>query len=252
LWVVLWSLTGPRLLQGYRRLSNLPKTSNDSGLLYTKCLMNPRSHASAGATSYLAVALVVAVAAVAAIGVLALAPTSSPNTSVTTSASGIAAGPSSSAQNTATSSPAHNNFNNNHLPDSCGNAVFPVLGQQGNGSIFLKILTDQGSLVTNGSVLVTHSVSANRTTYCLRLEPNANGFVELANDGLPQAGIYNLTFAAGYDQGPGTWASVYLFSVQPNTSIYVTVSVPSRETQIVTSTTGNSTVTTVTTTAVPQ
>jgi hypothetical protein len=215
--------------------------------------MNPRSHASAGATSYLAVALVVAVAAVAAIGVLALAPTSSPNISATMSASSIAVGPSSSAQNTtATPSPARNNFNNDHLPDSCGNPVFPVLGQEENGSIFLKVLTDQGSLVTNGSVLVTHSVSANRTTYCLRLEPDANGFVELANDGLPRAGIYNLTFAAGYDQGPGTWASVYLFSVQPNTAVYVTVSVPSREALIVTSTTGNSTVTTVTTTAVPQ
>jgi hypothetical protein len=219
--------------------------------------MNPRSHASAGATSYLAVALVVVVAAVAAIGVLALAPTSSPNTSTTTSASSTAAGPSSSAQNTTATSPVANNFNN-HLPDSCGNAIFPVLGPQENGSIFLKILTDQGSLITNGSVLVTHSVSlgpqllANRTTYCLRLQPSANGFIELANDGLPQSGSYNLTFAAGYDQGPGTWDSVYLFSVQPNTSIYVTVSVPSREAVIVTSTTGNSTVTTVTTTAVPQ
>ncbi len=222
--------------------------------------MNPRSQASAGGTSYLAVALVVVVTAVAAIGVLELAPASSPITSATTSASSIAAVPPSSAQNTTapTTSPAHNNFNDNHLPDYCGNAVFPVLGQQENGSIFFKILTDQGSIVRNGSVLVTHSVSlgpqtpANRTTYCLRLEPNATGFIELANDGLPQAGIYNLTFAAGYDQGPGTLASVYLFSVQPNTTIYVTVSVPSREAQIVTSTTGNSTVTTVTTTASPQ
>ncbi len=221
--------------------------------------MSPRSQASAGATSYLAVAFVVLVAAVAAIGVLELAPTSSPNISATTSASSVAAGPSSSAQNTtAASSPVSNDSNNSHLPDYCGSAVFPVLGQQENGSIFLKILTDEGSVVTNGSVLVTHSISlgpqtpANRTTYCLRLEPDANGFVELANDGLPQAGVYNLTFAAGYDQGPGTLASVYLFSVQPNTSIYVTVSVPSRTAQIVTSTTGNSTVTTVTTTAVPQ
>jgi hypothetical protein len=222
--------------------------------------MNPRSHASAGATSYLAVALVVvAVAAVAAIGVLELAPASSPTISATTNASSIAAGPSSSAQNTtAISSPASTSSNNSPIPDYCGSAVFPVLGQQENGSIFLKILTDQGSLVTNGSVLVTHTVSqgsqipANRTTYCLRLEPNANGFIELANDGLPQAGIYNLTFAAGYDQGPGIQASVYLFSVQPNTSIYVTVSVPSREAQIVTSTTGVSIVTTTTTTAVEQ
>jgi hypothetical protein len=221
--------------------------------------MNPHSHASAGAISYPAVALVVVVAAVAVIGVLELAPASSPNISATTSASSIAAGPSSSAQNTtAISSQVSTSSNNGHPPDYCGSAVFPVLGQQENGSIFLKILTDQGSLISNGSVLVTHSISlgpqlpTNRTTYCLRLEPNANGFVELANDGLPQAGIYNLTFAAGYDQGPGTWASVYLFSVQPNTSIYVTVSVPSREAQIVTSMTGNSTVTTVTTTAVQQ
>src|ERR1700680_2945678 len=122
--------------------------------------MNPRSHASAGARSYLPVALVVVVAAVAAIGVFELAPASSPNISATTSASSIAAGPSSSAQNTtAVSSPVSNNFNNNHLPDYCGSAIFPVLGQQENGSIFFKILTDQGSLVTNGSVLVTHSVS---------------------------------------------------------------------------------------------
>jgi hypothetical protein len=211
--------------------------------------MNPRSHASAGSTSYLAVALVVGVVAVATIGVLELAPASSPNISATTSASSAGAGPSSSAESTtAVSSLVSNNFNDNHLPDYCGNALFPVLGPQENGSIFFKILTDQGSLVTNGSVLVTHSVSGNRTTYCLRLEPSATGFIELANDGLPQAGTYNLTFAAGYDQGPGIQASVYLFSVQPDTSIHVTVSVPSLVAQIVTSTTGISTVTTVTTT----
>jgi len=220
--------------------------------------MNPSSKASAVATIYVAVAVVVIVTVVAAIGVLELAPASSPNISTTTSASSVVTGVSSSAQNTtAVSSPVLNNSNNNHLPDYCGNAVFPVLGKQENGSIFLKIATDQGAVVDNGSVLVTHVLlssppaTANRTTYCLRLEPNATGFIELANDGLPQAGNYNLTFSAGY-QGPGTWASVYLFSVQPNTSIYVTVSVPSREAQIVTSTTGNSTVTTVTTTAVPQ
>src|ERR1022692_1895626 len=217
--------------------------------------MNPRSHASAGATSYLAVVLVVVVAAVAVIGVLELAPASSPNISATTSASSIAAGPSSSAQNTTAISSPVSTSSNSHPSDYCGSVVFPVLGQQENGSIFLKVATDQGSLVTNGSVLVTHTIShgpqipANRTTYCLRLEPNANGFIELANDGLPQAGIYNLTFAAGYDQGPGIQASVYLFSVQPNTSIYVTVSVPSMEAQIVTSTTGVSIVTTTTTTA---
>lgn len=220
--------------------------------------MNPRSQASAGATSYLAVALVVVVTAVAAIGVLELVPASSPSTSTTTSASSVAAVSSSSAQNTTTTSPpVSTSSDNGHPPDYCGSAVFPVLGQQENGSIFLKILTDQGSVVTNGSVLVTHTLPfspqlVNRTTYCLRLEPNIAGFVELANDGLPHAGTYNMTFAAGYDQGPGTLASVYLFSVQPNTSIYVTVSVPSREAQIVTSTTGDSVVTTVTTTAVPQ
>ncbi|MGH9917320.1 MAG: hypothetical protein ACRD6W_00390, partial [Nitrososphaerales archaeon] len=218
--------------------------------LHTKCPMNPRSHASAGVTSYLAVALIVVAVAAATIGVLELAPASTPGISATTSASGTSAAASSSAQNaTAVPSPVLNNFNNNHLPDYCGNAIFPVLGQQENGSIFFKIQTDQGSLVTNGSVLVTHSVSGNRTTYCLRLEPSATGFIELANDGLPQAGVYNLTFAAGYDQGPGIQASVYLFSVQSNTSIHVTVSVPSGMAQIVTSTTGVSTVTTVTTTA---
>ncbi|MDA4115687.1 MAG: hypothetical protein OK442_03935 [Thaumarchaeota archaeon] len=212
--------------------------------------MSPRSQASVGSTSYLAVALVVAVAAVATIGVLELVPASTPGISATTSASSIAAGASSSTQNiTAVTSPIRDNFNDNHLPDYCGNAIFPVLGQQENGSIFFKILTDQGSLVTNGSVLVTHSVSGNRTTYCLRLEPSVTGFVELANDGLPQAGVYNLTFAAGYDQGPVIQASVYLFSAQPNTSIHVIVSIPSGIAQMVTSTTGVSTVTTVTTTA---
>jgi hypothetical protein len=216
--------------------------------------MNPRSRASAGATSYVAVALVV-VTAVAAFGVLELAPVSSPSVSATTGASSV----SSSQNTTAISSPNSIGPNDGHLPpDYCGSTVFPVLGQQENGSIFLKIVTDQGAVVDNGSVLVTHVVlssppaTANRTTYCLRLEPNATGFIGLAKDGLPQAGNYNLTFSAGYDQGPGTLASVYLFSVQPNTSIYVTVSVPSREAQIVTSTTGASAVITVTTTASPQ
>jgi len=223
--------------------------------------MNHRMQASAGVASYLAVALVVLVVAVAAVGVLALAPASSSSTSATTGATSVAAGSSSSAQSTTAASspsPVTDNGNDNHLPDSCGNAIFPVLGQQENGSIFLKVQTDQGSLVTNGSVLVTHTISygpgtpGNRTTYCLRLEPSATGFIQLADDGLPQAGVYNLTFVAGFDQGPGTWASVYLFSVQPNTSINVTVSVPSRVAQIVTSTTGVSVVTTTTTTAIPQ
>lgn len=218
--------------------------------------MSPRSHASAGATSYVAVALVVVVTAVAAIGVLELAPVSSPNIPATSRSRSVA-GPPSSAQNTTATSSVSTSSDNGHPPDYCGSAVFPVRGQQETGSIFLKIVTDQGSIVTNGSVLVVHSiaggpqVSINRTTYCLNLEPNATGFIELENDGLPQNGVYNLTFSAGYDQGPGTLASVYLFSVQPNTSVYVTVSVPSREVQVVTSTAGGSVVTS-TTTAVPQ
>jgi hypothetical protein len=217
--------------------------------------MSTRGGSSAGVTSYLVVALVVLVAGVAAVGVLALGQASPQSPSPTTSSSSIAA-TSSSQNTTAAPSPVSNDSNPSHLPDYCGNAIFPVLRQQENGSVFLKILTDQGSVVANGSVLVTHTISpgpqlpGNRTTYCLRLEPGANGFVQLANDGLPQAGTCNLTFAAGYGQGPGIQASVYLFSVQPNTTVYVTVSVPSLEALVVTSTTGASIATTVTTTAV--
>jgi len=215
--------------------------------------MTPRTQASAGVTTYLAVAMVVVVVAVAAVGVLEFAPAPSSTVS-TTSTSSIAAVPPSQVENTtAVSSSVSTSANYSPIKDYCGSPVFPVLGPKENGSIFLKIMTDQGSTVNNGSVLVVHSIShgpgtpGNRTTYCLRLEPNAMGFIELANDGLPQAGVYNLTFYAGYGQGPGIIASVYLFNVQPNSSINVTVGVPSREAQIVTSMTGGVVVTTTTT-----
>jgi hypothetical protein len=138
---------------------------------------------------------------------------------------------------------------------SCGGPDFKLLTPMQNGSIYLKVVTDQGSVITNnGTVFVTHEVpaasgvSGGKADYCLRLSGNATGYMELAaNDGLPQTGSYNMTLAAGYNQGSGYVATIPAFTVPSNATTYVTVSVPSGDVTIVTSVQGSSPVTTTTT-----
>jgi hypothetical protein len=160
----------------------------------------------------------------------------------------FAVGPTSTSVSTTTSSTA--------VSASCGGPVFTVLNPSQNGSLYLKVITDQGSLVNNGSVAVTHTVPAGNGTsggianYCLHFEANGTGYLKLsANDGLLPVGAYNLTLWAGYNQGPGYVATIPPFTVQPNATVYVTVSIPSGEVYVVTSTQGSSLTTTTTTSA---
>jgi hypothetical protein len=126
-----------------------------------------------------------------------------------------------------------------HPGPSCGGPIFKLLTPAQNGSIYLKVVTDQGFVITNngpvdnGTVFVTHTgpaASGGKADYCLRLGGNGTGYMELAaNDGLPQTGSYNLTLFAGYSEGPGFQGTIPPSTVQPDTIVYVTVSVPSGE-----------------------
>jgi hypothetical protein len=137
---------------------------------------------------------------------------------------------------------------------ACGGQAFRLLTPLQSGPISLKVTTDQGAIVNNGTVFVTHTVPASagisdRTAnYCLRLEGNATGYLELAaNDSLPMTGSYNLTLFAGYNQGPGYQGTIPSFTLQPDTTVFVTLSVPSGEVTVVSCAQGNSCSTTTTT-----
>jgi hypothetical protein len=137
----------------------------------------------------------------------------------------------------------------------CGGPIFRLLTPVQNGSLYLKVVTDQGSVITNnGTVFVTHTapptagISGGTANHCLRLEGNATGYLELAaNDSLPTVGSYNLTLFAGYGQGPGYQGTIPSFTVQPNTTVYVTISVPSGEVTVVSCAQGSNCSTTTTT-----
>lgn len=133
---------------------------------------------------------------------------------------------------------------------SCGGQAFKLLTPLQSGPILLKAVTGQGSIINNGSVFVTHVGPNGTANYCLRLQPNADGYLQLAaDDGLPQTGSYNLTLIAGYNQGSGYEGSIPSFTVQSNTTVDVTISVPSGEVYVATSTQGSNLVSTTTTTA---
>jgi len=110
-----------------------------------------------------------------------------------------------------------------------------------NSSLFLRIVTGQGSVIpaNNGTVFVTHTAPASANgqsgtwNYCLRLEGNSTGYTPLVGNGtLPAAGSYNMTLFAGYGQGPGYQGSIPAVNVEPNSTVYVTITVPSGEVTI--------------------
>jgi len=133
---------------------------------------------------------------------------------------------------------------------SCGGPTFKLLTPLQSGSISLKVTTDQGAIVNNGTVFVTHIGTNGTSNYCLRLEPSSTGYLQIAaNDGLSPTGTYNVTVAAGFNQGPGYEGSLPSVAVTTSTSVELTLSVPSGAVSIVTSTQGSSQVSTTTTTA---
>ena len=104
------------------------------------------------------------------------------------------------------------------------------------GQVFVKVMTDEGSIVNNGTIQVTHvgptvnGVLCGTANYNVPLNPNATGYVQVSkSDGLPSAGSYNLTIIAGYG-GTMTYASTITnVVISPLTTTYLTISIPSGE-----------------------
>ena len=116
----------------------------------------------------------------------------------------------------------------------CGSTgTYRVVPQLQTGPFYFRVATDQGATVANGSLLITHwgingSGLMATTNYCLHLRPNATGFMQVATNytGIPETGFYNVTFTAGYDQGPG-YQGFFALRVPESATTYVTVMVPS-------------------------
>ncbi len=140
---------------------------------------------------------------------------------------------------------------------ACGAPLNTVLNPAPKGTVYMKVATDQGTVITNGTLFVTQFGNATNgewgltNHYCIRLgDVNGTGYLQLAgNMTFIASGYYNVTFMAGYNQGPGYSATIPSIQVHPNSTIYVTVSVPSGVVTVVTSNEGSSTVTTTTTSA---
>lgn len=99
--------------------------------------------------------------------------------------------------------------------------------------IYLKVTSDDGSPITNGSVLVAHYGPAVNGVSCVvkadqvPLKPLTNGYTMVSmNASLPLAGNYNLTLTVGY--GGKTFTSQPPVAAGgPMTPVYITVVVPS-------------------------
>jgi YVTN family beta-propeller protein len=146
------------------------------------------------------------------------------------------------------------------LPD-CGTPFNTLLNPAPKGTVYMKVVTDQGMVVTNGTLIVTKAGDFGSLTYCISLsDVNGTGYLQLADHlngpGFITSGYYNVTLWAGYynynvtnNPGPLYWATIPSIQVHPNSTIYVTVSVPSGVVTVVTSNEGSSAVTTTTTSA---
>lgn len=140
-------------------------------------------------------------------------------------------------------------------PFSCGTgqAFMPLAALQ-SGPMYLKVTTDQGAIVDNGTVLVTHVGTNGTANYCINFpggsQPNSTGyFLITANDGLSPTGRYNITLLVYGPLPTGYVGSLPPFNVTTNTSVAVSWSVPSGAVFIVTHPEGSTEIATTTTTA---
>lgn len=140
-------------------------------------------------------------------------------------------------------------------PFSCGTSqAFTPLAALQNGPMYLKVMTDQGAIVDNGTVLVTHVGTNGMADYCIDFpggsRPNSTGYFSItANDGLSPTGKYNLTLLVYEPIAGGYVGSLQSFNVTTNTSVAVSWSVPSGAALIVTHPQGSTEIATTTTTA---
>ena len=133
----------------------------------------------------------------------------------------------------------------------CGSpGTFQPLTPIQNSSLYLKVVTDNGSVINfnnlpnNGTIFITHALPAGVNTtastvrdFCLRLENNDNstGYMSLVgNESLPAVGSYYPTLIAGYANGPEYSGNIPTITVGPNSTVYVTISVPSGRVTVVT------------------
>ncbi len=84
----------------------------------------------------------------------------------------------------------------------------------------MKVVTDQGTVITNGSLSVTQSGNLTNGEgairhYCISMgDVNGTGYLRLgafnqpAGRTLITSGYYNVTLVAGYEQRPGTVAVI--------------------------------------------
>jgi hypothetical protein len=141
-----------------------------------------------------------------------------------------------------------------------------LLNPAPKGTVYMRVVTDQGTVITNGSLFVFSSGNQTdgshviRSDYCINLsDVNGTGYLQLAvingtggvteNSTFLTSGVYDVTVMTDYDQGLGYTATIPPIMVHPNSTIYVTVSVPSGVVTVVTSNEGSSAVTTTTTSA---
>lgn len=147
---------------------------------------------------------------------------------------------------------------------ACALPANTLLNPAPKGTVYMKVVTDQGTVIANGTLFVNqfgNTTNGNRilrNPYCISLgDINGTGYLQLAalngtggaaeNSTFLTSGYYNVTLVAGYDQGPGYVATIPSIQVHPNSTIYVTVYVPSGVVTVITSNEGSSTVTTATT-----
>jgi hypothetical protein len=121
----------------------------------------------------------------------------------------------------------------------CGGPTNTLLNPAPKGTVYMKVVNDQGTVITNGSLSVTQSGNltngerGDTNGYCISMgDVNGTGYLQLGaiNMTLPDrgfiaSGYYNVTLVAGYDQGPWYLATIPSIQVNPNSTIYVTVSV---------------------------
>jgi hypothetical protein len=154
----------------------------------------------------------------------------------------------SSAVTATTSATTSTSTNENQISQyDCGGVVYKLTPVQ-NATLFLKLVTSQGAAITNnGTVFVFHTAPngdgyyGGTGEYCLALNGNATGYMGLtSNDGLAPIGSYGLTLFVGSVQAPAYRATIPPITVPPDTTVSVTVAVPSGEVTVLSCTQGSS------------
>ena len=138
----------------------------------------------------------------------------------------------------------------------CGQPADTILNWAPGGNDYMKVVTDQGNVITNGTLIVTAVGNATNGEWGVTShlwitlgDINGTGYLSLVGGGFYlESGYYNVTLVAGYNnQEPCYTAAIPPIQVHPNSTVYVTVSVPSGLVTVVTSAEGGSSVTTTTT-----